>query len=211
MSYILFGTKSTKTDYGFIVAPYAVPMPQIQANYVEIPGRDGTLDMTEGFGSVRYMDRVIPLTLYALAPYDSAVFEFVNDVHGKRLSIMFDRDVDFFYTGRVTVDGIEKLDGYCTITVTVTAEPYKYKQDITAYTQNGNGSVTLTNLKMPVVPEVTATAEATLTYDSGGTPTVTVVAAGTHYVPELLLTKGSKTVTVATTGTVIFSYREGAL
>ncbi|MDO4564717.1 MAG: hypothetical protein Q4C04_03810 [Clostridia bacterium] len=211
MSYILFGSKSTKADYGFITAPYFIPMPAVQTSYVEIPGRDGTLDLTEGFGCIRYSDRAIPLTLYAVAPYEQRVSDFVNAVHGRRLELVFDRDTSFCYVGRVSVDGLEKHDGYCTITVNVVAEPYKYKRTITTVTQTGSGTVILNNLNMPVVPEVTATAEATLTYKCGGTPTTTVIAAGTHFIPALLLEAGAKSVQVITTGKVDFSYREGAL
>ena len=41
MSYILFGNKNTHTDYGLIVAPYEIPMPTAQTNFVPVPGRDG--------------------------------------------------------------------------------------------------------------------------------------------------------------------------
>ena len=211
MSYILFGSKSTKTDYGFIVAPYIIPMPTVQTNFVEIPGRDGMLDLSEGFGLVRYSNRAIALTLYAVAPYEQTLSSFVNDIHGKRIELVFDRDPSFYYVGRVSVDALEKKDGYCAITVNVTAEPYKYKRTITTITQAGSGMVTLTNLHMPVVPEITASAEATLVYQSGGVPATTVVAAGTHFIPALLLEAGTTTVEVTTTGEVIFSYREGTL
>ena len=127
------------------------------------------------------------------------------------MKLTFDRDASFFYVGRVSVDGIEKHDGYCTITVNVNAEPYKYKQAETAVTRTGSGSVTLTNLRMTVVPEVTASAEATLVYQSGGVSTTTVISAGTHFVPTLLLEAGTKSVQVTTTGEVVFTYREGAL
>ena len=74
MSDIRFGTKWAHADYGLIVAPYAIPMPEPQTNFVEIPGRDGALDLSEAFGSVRYADRTIPLTLYVRAPFDTLVF-----------------------------------------------------------------------------------------------------------------------------------------
>ena len=93
----------------------------------------------------------------------------------------------------------------------MTAEPYKYKRTITTVTQTGSGTATLLNLHMPVAPEITASAEATLVYQSGGVPATTVVAAGTHFIPALLLEAGTTTVEVTTTGEVVFSYREGAL
>ena len=38
MSDIRFGTKWAHADYGLIVASYAIPMPESQTNFVEIPG-----------------------------------------------------------------------------------------------------------------------------------------------------------------------------
>ena len=54
MSDIRFGTKWVHADNGMIVAPYAIPMPEPQTNFVEIPGRDGALDLSEALGTVRY-------------------------------------------------------------------------------------------------------------------------------------------------------------
>ena len=73
MSDIRFGIKWAHADYGLIVAPYAIPMPEPQTSFVEIPGRDGALDLSEAFGTVRYSDRIISLTLYARAPFDTLV------------------------------------------------------------------------------------------------------------------------------------------
>jgi hypothetical protein len=97
VSDIRFGTKWAHADYGLIVAPYAIPMPEPQTNFVEIPGRDGALDISEAFGTVRYADRIIPLTLYARAPFDSLISAFAADVHGRRMNVIFDRDPTFYY------------------------------------------------------------------------------------------------------------------
>ena len=81
MSYIQFGRMNT-SDFGFIVAPYEIPMPPAQTDFVAVPGRDGSLDMTEASGYVRYGDRVIDLTLYAVGDYRQRLFEFTNLYHG---------------------------------------------------------------------------------------------------------------------------------
>ena len=123
MSHILFGTVNTKT-YGLIVAPYEIPMPLPRTDYVEIPGKDGSLDLSEAFGRVLYSDRVIPITLYAVGAYDANVSAFVNTVHGKRKQITFSKDPTYYYNGRVSVVSITKQDGYCEIGLEITAEPY---------------------------------------------------------------------------------------
>ena len=99
MSYILFGNKNTHTDYGLIVAPYEIPMPTAQTNFVPVPGHDGSLDLTEAFDAILFNDRIILLTLYATGEYDTRVSAFVNAVHGKRMQIVFSKDPNYYYTG----------------------------------------------------------------------------------------------------------------
>jgi hypothetical protein len=124
-------------------------MPTVQTNFVEIPGRDGMLDLSEGFGLVRYSNRAIALTLYAVAPYEQAVFAFVNDVHGKRMELTFDRDASFYYIGRVSVDSIDKHDGYGSNTVNVNAEPYNTNKQNDCYA-HGQAVVFAFNLRSPL-------------------------------------------------------------
>ena len=88
MSNIRFGTKWARADYGLIVAPYVIPMPEPQTSFVDIPGRDGALDLSEAFGAVRYTDRIIPLTLYARAPFDAQISAFAADVHGRHMGFL---------------------------------------------------------------------------------------------------------------------------
>ena len=211
MSHILFDAVDTRT-YGLIVAPYEIPMPLPRTDYVEIPGRNGALDLSEAFGWVAYCDRIIPLTLYAIGEYDTALSDFVNAVHGKRMQITFSKDATYFYNGRVNVSGITKQDGYCEITLEITAEPYKLAKTVTSVKRTGNGSATLSNGLMPVVPTITATAAATLTYTYQGASMQVSLTEGTHTIPTLRLAANErKTVTVVTSGKVTFTFRKGRL
>ena len=211
MSHILFGTVNTKT-YGLIVAPYEIPMPLPRTDYVEIPGKDGSLDLSEAFGRVLYSDRVIPITLYAVGAYDANVSAFVNTVHGKRKQITFSKDPTYYYNGRVSVVSITKQDGYCEIGLEITAEPYKLAQTETSVSRSSNGTVTLNNGRMPVVPTITNTKEATITFTYQGASVQATLAAGTHTVPTLVLGENeTKSVTVASTGKTTFKFRKGAI
>ena len=211
MSSITFGRVRT-SDYGLIVAPYEIPMPAVQTNYVTVPGREGSLDLTEAFGGVRFGDRVITLTMYAVGNYRSRLFEFTNLVHGRQFMIEFDKDPDYFYTGRVTVAAIEKRDGYCAVSVTVTAEPYKMEMEETTYSVTNSGRVTLINGTMPVTPVIKTTAEATLQFTHNGASMTVTLSEGEHVVPQLYLeANSSRRVVVASFGTTTFSFRKGWL
>jgi len=213
VSDIRFGAKWVRADYGLVVAPYAIPMPEPQTSFVDIPGRDGTLDLSEAFGTVRYADRIIPLTLYARAPFDAAVSAFAADVHGRRLNVIFNRDPAYYYDARVTVEDVEKHAGYCELSLECRARPYKlehYETIVTAQIE-GTESVILSNTRMPIVPVVTTSAEMTLTYTIGGADYTVTLSAGTHIIPSLVLTEEETQIELTGTGSISFTYRKGAL
>ena len=213
MSDIRFGTKWAHTDYGLIVAPYAIPMPEPQTNFVEIPGRDGALDLSEAFGTVRYTDRIIPLTLYARAPFDTSISAFAADVHGRRMNVIFDRDPTYYYDARITVEDVERYAGYCELSLECRAKPYKLEHFETAITvlPTGSATVTLTNTRMPVVPTITVSAEMTLSYTIAAVVHTSNLAAGSHVVPSLVLLEGDTVIGITGTGRITFTYRKGAL
>ena len=213
MSDIRFGTKWAHADYGQIVAPYAIPVPEPQTNFVEIPGRDGALDLSEAFGTVRYADRIIPLTLYARAPFDTLISAFAADVHGRRMNVIFDRDPTFYYDARVTLEDVERHAGYCELSLKCRAKPYKLEHFETAITvlPTGSTTVTLTNTRMPVVPTITVSAGMTLTFTLLGKDYTVNLSAGTHIIPSLVLMEGDTEIEITGTGRITFTYRKGAL
>ena len=213
MSDIRFGTKWAHADYGLIVAPYAIPMPEPQMNFVEIPGRDGALDLSEAFGTVRYTDRIIPLTLYARAPFDTLISAFAADVHGRRMNVIFDRDPTFYYDARITLEDVERHVGYCELSLKCRAKPYKLEHFETMITvlPTGSATVTLTNTLMPVVPTITVSAAMTLAFTIAGVVHTSNLAPGSHVVPSLVLLEGDTVIGITGTGRITFTYRKGAL
>ena len=213
MSDIRFGTKWARADYGLIVAPYAIPMPEPQTNFVEIPGRDGALDLSEAFGTVRYADRVIPLTFYVRAPFDAAVSEFAADVHGRRMNLIFDRDPTFYYDARIMVEDVERHAGYCELSLECRVKPYKLEHFETTMTvlPTGSATVTLTNTRMPIVPTVSVSTEMQLSFTIGGKDYTVNLSVGTHVIPSLVLTEGDTVIGITGTGRITFAYRKGAL
>ena len=213
MSDIRFGTKWAHADYGLIVAPYAIPLPEPQMNFVEIPGRDGALDLSEAFGTIRYADRIIPLTLYARAPFDVLISSLAADVHGRRMNVIVDRDPTYYYDARMTIEDVERHWGYCELSLECRVKPYKLEQFETAITvlPTGTATVTLTNTRMPVVPSITVSAEMTLTFTIAGVGYTINLAAGSHIVPSLVLTDGETKIDITGTGSITFTYRKGAL
>ena len=213
MSDIRFGTKWARADYGLIVAPYVIQMPEPQTNFVEIPGRDGALDLSEAFGTVRYADRIIPLTLYARAPFDALISAFAADVHGRRMNVIFDRDPTYYYDARITLEDVEKHTGYCELSLKCHTKPYKLEHFETTVTilPDGTATATLSNTRMPVVPVITTSAEMTLTFTIAGVVYTINLSAGTHNIPSLMLIEGDTEIGITGAGSITFTYQKGAL
>ena len=140
------------------------------------------------------------------------IFEFTNLFHGQRFPIVFDKDPDYTYTGRIDVSAITKHDAYTEVSVTITAEPYKLEAAETTVSVTNSGRANLVNGAMPVTPVIKTTAETMLQFTYNGVSMTVGLSEGEHVVPQLTLEANSTIrVTVASTGTTTFAYRKGWL
>lgn len=209
---ITFGAYHSYTDWALIPGRIEIQTPQPKTNKIDIEGADSALDLTDFFGEVKYNDfpLSIPFTMLGEeAGYIARHTQIKNAIHGKKLKIIFDDDKSFFYLGRLTVGSLKKEKGYATLTIDADCEPYKYKAQKTTVTQaiTGAGTVSLTNGRKYVVPEITATAAFTLAFNGF----TWAIQAGSYTLPELELVEGVNTINVTGTGTITFSYQEGGL
>lgn len=135
---VKFGNIHTK-DFGIYLSKVTVGTPNPKKFTVDIPGADGSLDMTDYFGSVKYESR--KLTFIFTFPQRgkqliNAYSEFLNAVHGKRFdSIILDDDRDFHYVGRVAVGNLAKAS-LSKVTVECECDPYKYSNSRNTITLN---------------------------------------------------------------------------
>ena len=97
---VKFGDIHTST-FGIYLSKVTIGTPSPKKFTVDIPGADGSLDMTDYFGGVKYDSRKI--TLIFTFPQRgqqllTAYSDFLNAVHGKRFdSIILDDDDNFHY------------------------------------------------------------------------------------------------------------------
>lgn len=207
---VTFGS-ITSASLNLIGAQKIIGFPQPKVSTISVPMSDVTLDFTEAYGGVHYNNRAITLVFLSLEPWSDQMAQdstVKNALHGKKMNIVFSDDDDYYYVGRITVGDWEYYQGAGRVIITIDAEPYKYKAAETTKTQSGNGTVTLSNKRMPVVPYISATAETTLAWDGNS---VTIAAGNNQRVPQLVLEEGDTEITVTTSGSVTFKYREGSL
>ena len=109
-------------------------MPDAKEQVIDIPGGDGTIDLSEINGRPMYGMRTVELE-YHLRNVDNEKWSLIYSeigavITGKKVKMVLDDDPDHYYMARLKVDG-EKTDYVnAELTFTGTAEPFKY--DLTA-------------------------------------------------------------------------------
>lgn len=217
MKKVQFGNYNSYDDFNLVLSAYEIGSPEPKKKAIEIEGGDGELDLTELFGRISYHNRKLSFSFKLFNVLQSqfpALFSAIQDkIQGQKLHITLDEDADFYYIGRISMDGFSKDRNIGIINVECDCEPYKYKKDTTTLSQavNGTATVNLKNLKKRVVPTIVTNASMTFEYTVGGTTYRGTHSAGEFMLPTLELTEGDNLVTITGTGNVTFSYQEGGL
>ena len=131
-SYVDFNTlANTWTDWHLI--PSSRPViahPTIVTKFIEIPGMDGMLDLTDYLtGRPNYGQRQGSLSFEVDNDHESweALRErIVALLHGKRLKMLLTDDPDYYYDGRYTVGNWESGADHSRISISYQLEPYKF-------------------------------------------------------------------------------------
>lgn len=209
-------------DLNLVLAPFVLPPAKPKTNYIEVPGRDGSIDATEASGEVKYNDREFSIT-FTVFPQDELTFEerqtvVSNALNGKRCKITFDKDPDYYLEGRCIVNEHFANKKLRQIVVSVRVAPYKLKHQETVETFELSGNeereVILTNGKMRVVPSILVTGgKVTITHDGFSIPLEDRYLA--YQILGIRLKEGTNVLTLKSASsvykTVKFSYREGDL
>ena len=126
---VTIGEKHSYKDWGIILSSKVISPPEPQINKVDVPLRDGSIDLTEALtNDVKYKDRTITLnfTVTDRSTWTAKVSEIQNYLHGKRLKIVFDEDLAFYYIGRVSVNKWETEKAIGSLVIECDVEPFKY-------------------------------------------------------------------------------------
>lgn len=214
MKGITFGTFRSYDDFSLILNSKEIAAPKVKTIEIDIPGADGTLDLTEFFGTPKYEDVTHKFQFSTIVPQSEFLTLFStikNAIHGKKMRIVLDDDPLFYYVGRCFVSSFTNEKNIGKISVECECEPYKYKAEKTVITQavNGDDIIVLTNLCKRVVPEVQIEADSALhiVYENN----IWDLVSGSYTLPELELKAGENNVSVTGVGNITFSYQEAGL
>lgn len=121
----------TERDWGLKLLSVYIPMPDPKTQILDIPGGDGSIDLTEINGRPAYNDRDGVELVFDLMDggYESWFLkysQFAAEVHGKKVKMVLDDDPDHYYMVRLKLDGKKSNPVYGQITFSGNAEPFKY-------------------------------------------------------------------------------------
>lgn len=113
-------------------APVITP-PEVKTHYIEVPGADGSLDLTEALtGYPTYGDRKGTFNYQFYAPkseWYNVYNDIVHDLNGVSADVILDEDAQYYYKGRLVV-GTPTYGKYkATIQITGTFKSDKYVND----------------------------------------------------------------------------------
>lgn len=106
--------------------------PEAQQNYIEVPGSNTMLDVSEAIsGHPVFRKRKISFTLAGVIPnrnnWDSKISRLRNTFEGRIVHITFDNDKEFYWKGRLTFTGFDRIMEIGRVTVELpNADPFKY-------------------------------------------------------------------------------------
>lgn len=212
----LFGGLHSSHDLHLIQQSVDVQPAQPKLNLVDVPGADGSKDLSaQPAGRVVYEDRTLTWTfaLYPGQDWHVTHREVSNALNGRACEITLDDDPEYYYQGRLSVEKY-KVDGLLKqITIKATCRPYKFKQEETVIRSSLTTeyqTIDLPNDRKFVVPTITVDAETTLQWEEN----TFTISAGTHKVLDIELKEGVNTLgakVTSGTGTIMVAYQEGAL
>lgn len=215
---VSFGDIHSYYDLDLLLSSVEVSPATAKTTYIDIPGADGFLDLTEANGEVRYTDRSLtftfsmnPMSDLSESAWEEKKTEICNKLAGKRCRIAMDKDPDYYWEGRVSVDSFKSNKRVRQFVVSAKVMPYKLKKDLTIVSfdlEEDEQSYFLRNARRSVCPEIVTDSDDTMIVFGKNTFRFT---AGTHKTLDIRLVYGENELIMSGTGKITFTYQEADL
>lgn len=215
---IYFGDIHSFYDLNLILSKVEIPPAKPKTTYVDIPGGNGSVDLTEAHGEVKYSDRECKFTFtmnpaggLSEADFEEKKTEVSNALNGMKFKITLDKDDEFYYSGRCEVSEYLSNKRLRQIVVTAKVYPYKFKQNVTSLTfelSETQKTVNIINGRKSVSPEIECSNDNTMIVFGN---TSFALSAGTQKILDIQFKEGNNQLKLSGTGTITFSFQEGEL
>ena len=215
---LILGTYDTILNGPWTLSALELTAAQQRTQFVEVPGRDGELDLSAALtdGAPRYGNRTLTATLErsdgTRMDREYAINTMVNWLDGWRMDVRLPDDDTHYLTGRVHVAKLYNDMAHAAVSVTVICDPWRYSNHETVLTMAAGSSAAPARLpnggRKTVVPLIQIT---------GGTVNLVAgsyswaLGAGTYQLPDLIVPQGGLDITYSGSGELRVSYREAVL
>lgn len=234
---VTFGDKNTWTEWGLIPAKTGkiefVP-PPVKEEYVDVPGMNGSLDMTEVLtGYPVYENREGSLSFLFFDNGESVRGRYTklkNYLHGKSMRAVIEDDAGYYYEGRFFVGDIEfwPRGNWAAVSISYNVRPYKNEvcdsveewlwdpfsfetgviRKYGSLAINGERTVTIIGSPKPTTPMFTVTGGALSLRFEDVTYSLPV---GQTVLPQIVFTDGEHEFKFTGNGEVTVEFRGGYL
>lgn len=214
---VSFDGQKAFRDFRMVMTTRNIPLPEPKTYMIDVPGADGSLDLSTALtdGEVKFKNRELTLTFQCLCrpkEFATKIHNFSSKIHGKVMKVIFDDRPTYYFTGRCTITEVNTESYPATVTVTVDAEPYllNVDEDVQTFTFSGEygTDVDLSGDEMNVVPIITVSKDMTVVF---GTREYSLFS-GDNVIPDLVCKGDSVTdLTFKGSGAVTIKCRSGCL
>lgn len=209
---VMFGSKHSFHDLGLWLKKYPeITPPSPKTRFVDVPGADSALNMSKVLtGRMQYNRRTIKMEFSIMGPrehWPQIHGEILDLLHGQEMELLLDDDMDFCYTGLLSVSGFDPQKVTSGVTIIMDAEPYRTRMQATQRIIDVSGSYTaaIEGGKKPVCPTITASTEMRMIFGSVSYS----LADGENVFPDVIMYEGRNVFEFIGNGSVTLAYREG--
>lgn len=129
---ILLNDVDTWADWGLIPSSrLSFSPPQLKSKYIDIPGEDGALDLSDTYGSIQFADRTGTLNFFISdesPPIAELYGLMITHLHGRIVRATILSDPDWFYDGRFTVRDIASAASYGQVSIDYVCSVFKQER-----------------------------------------------------------------------------------
>lgn len=209
---IIFNNEKIHTgdDLDLVQEVKEIGKPTIQSYTVEVPGRNGLLNLTKALtGEVTYFNRKLTFRYFCTGTRERMleVDAILSAFHGETVKIIDDDTPEYYYEGEISVSVTPNVN-YITFDISVNALPFRYKLEETSVAVNVNGetSVSIYYNGHSVTPRFTTDNAVSVTKDGLTVSWTNKTTRAVVY--DMKIKKGNNLLTLTGNANVIIQYRE---
>ena len=217
---LIIGKYDTDFDGLWTLSGLGLTDPDYQAKFVDVPGRNGPLDMSTALtdGEPCYGSRTLTATLESSEgtrdDRNDRIGEMMNALDGRRLEIIHPDFPNHYLSGRVQIKQNYSDPAHAAVTVTAICDPWLYSRAVRSYSLTATTTkqtiALANNGRRTVVPEIVVTGSgASILFDYGTGSTA--LGEGSWLLPGLALKTGGRVLTYSGSGSAKITYREAVL